>query len=479
MPSAAPITQVRDNFRPTVAQTTPANPFSNLISQAKTLVQQPRVGPRGFTINDVARVAAGDFQPPTPPPVLQVPEIDFRAVLQSLVGGPAETYGQQYAGLPSAGYFQAQVRGDTINALTALRMAGEEAARLGAEAQGQYDVNINPTVAGSMAAEQLARNQRILETPLSTLALQLSGGRRNPAGQISREDMYAANMARTNALRGTGDYNGASLDQLRTVQAGIEDGMEPPSYWGQGMIDRADALRFTPGESQGQLNARAMAVDAAKQQMANDLVTSGATSAAELANLIGSIAASDLMQQFAVQRYGYDPGLAAGLFPMSEDLYYENLLIDAYNAQMMRETGVDPNATVAELILKNYGVEGLERYQDQQSLYALEGTPSQMLAAQQNEMDVENAMFDESVRTKYGFDPGRVSGIEPDYVRNLVMNPDFTSIFEDARRDVLQGGYPLEVASRRASEYLSESNDALGARALGEIIASFDLRSFE
>jgi hypothetical protein len=108
----------------------------------------------------------------------------------------------------------------------------------------------------------------------------------------------------------------------------------------------------------------------------------------------------------------------------------------------------------------------------------MNGTPTQQLSAEKNMVDAENAMFDESVRTQYGFDPTKVANVEADYVRDLVMNPTFTGLLEQARQDIVDGGDPLEIASQYASQYMADSNDALGARALGEILASFDLEFF-
>lgn len=484
LPRPAPITGVRDSFvtRPgnfaPAPQAKPANVFSNLISRAASLVQAPKVGPRGTTIADVARVAAGDITGPRPITVPQPPPVNVRSVYDSLIGAPLATAGEKYGGFPTAAQADAFVRGEAYNALLAGQMAQEEADRLREEAAIQYETDINPMVGGSLAAEQLARNKRILATPLSDLALQMSGGRRNVSGQIPWEDLYGANMARMNAARGAGDYNKAAMDRLRTVQAGIEEGAPPPSYWGQGMVDRAAALRYTPGESQAKLNARAMSVPLGLQQMDRNLVESGATTVGELANLISNLTPSELMQQVAVERLGYDPALAAGLYPATENLDYQNMLIAERNAELMSQ-GYDPTANVAELVLAQYGLEGLAQYQAQQAQNALYGTPSQQLAAEQNQQDAANALFDEEVRTEYGFDPARVANTDPDFVRQLVMNPVFTEIFDDARQKIRSDGDPFVIAADAAKDYLRQSGgDDLGAQVIGRILASFDLNAF-
>ena len=484
LPRPAPITGARDsyvtrpgNFAP-APQAKPANVFSNLISRASSLVQAPKVGPRGTTIADVARVAAGDITGPRPITVPQTPQVNVRNVYDSLIGAPLATAGEKYGGFPTAAQADAFVRGEAYNALLAGQMARDEADRLREEAAIQYETDINPMVGGSLAAEQLARNKRILATPLSDLALQMSGGRRNVSGQIPWEDLYGANMARINAARGAGDFTKARMDQLRTVQAAIENGAESPPYWNQGMSDMAAALRYTPGESQAELNARAMSVPLGLQQMNRNLVESGATTIGELANLISGLTPSELMQQVAVERLGYDPSLAAGLYPATENLDYQNMLIAERNAEAMSQ-GRDPTANVAELILAQYGLEGLDQYQAQQARNAMYGTPSQQLAAEQNQQDAANALFDEEVRTEYGFDPARVTNTDPDFVRQLVMNPVFTEIFDAARQNIRNGEDPFVISADAAKDYLRRSGgDDLGAQVIGRILASFDLNAF-
>jgi hypothetical protein len=131
------------------------------------------------------------------------------------------------------------------------------------------------------------------------------------------------------------------------------------------------------------------------------------------------------------------------------------------------------------LILAQYGLEGLAQYQDQQTRNALYGTPSQQLAAEQNQQDAANALFDEEVRTEYGFDPARVTNTDPDFVRQLVMNPVFTEIFDAARQNIRNGEDPFVISADAAKDYLRRSGgDDLGAQVIGKILASFDLNAF-
>ena len=399
---------------PSARTTAPVRPTGPTVATTRI---SDRVGPGGTTIADVQRVAQGGTptRPATqwPAPPSAPAPLDVRKVYESLIGGPASTYGEKYGGMPSASYFADLVRGETYNSILASQMAAEEAARLAQPVEERYAYDIDPT-RGGIAGKQVQENRRIMSQPVTD---------------------YASHMARMNAARGASE--GGAL-----------------------------------------ANAQAMVTPRLQAQRKRALEESGAARRMELANLIGGLTPSEIMQQIAIERYGYDPGLAAGLFSATEDLSYENMLIDAENARMMREEGVDVNATTAEIILAQYGPEGLRQYQDQQGEYAMNGTPTQQLSAEKNLIDAENAMFDEKVREDYGFDPTKVTGVAPDDVRDRTMDRDWTDAYETAREQIIDGGDALEIASTIADDYRKATNDTIGATALQEILASFDLASF-
>ena len=390
----------------------------------------------------LARVAGGDtraVQPTSPaslyespkPPEIK-PEIDPMQVYANLIGGPAPTFGQQYGGLSSASQFSDLVRGGAYNIKLAGELARQEAARLGQPAQETFQIQLDPWETGTLANRRLQENRRVANTPLQALANQMAGG--TPTAQ----DLYGANMARMNAVRGTGDF----------------------------------------GKSQMDINAINMATPQAEAQLQQNLRASGALAREELANLIGGLSESEIMRRIAVEQYGYDPALAAGLFPVSEDLDYQLMMQDALRAQTIRETGIDPNETVAETILRTQGIEALNQYQLQQAEYAMNGTPTQQMSALRAEQEAQDALFDDEIRNTYGFDPGRVPNTDPEYVRDLIStNADFANQLNVARASIQDGDDPLDVAESVAVDYIETTNDFLGARVLKEIIASFDLSS--
>ena len=455
-PSATAFNKNQSGFRP-APQVNPTQVFSNLITQAQNFVRPlaGKVGPRGATIQDVQRVAETGVAPVRPAPRTPAPTvaptvapIDQSAVLSGMIGGPAPTFGQRYGGLSSGTQFEALVRGDYYNMDLARQMAQAEAERLAAPIEEQYALNLDPK-RGGLAGEKLQESSRILNQPLESLAREMAGGVRFRPPQ---EDLYGAAMARMNAVRGTGDY------------------MVPDEQTGQ--------LRQATGREQILANAAQSVRPAAEAQRDRDMRLFGATRAQELADAMNVLTPSEMMQKIAVEKYGYDPALAAGLFPVSENLDYQQMQNDAYKAQIMQEYGFDPDATIAEIILFTQGPEALQQYQLQQADYAMNGTPTQQLSALKNEQEADDALFDEQARTEFGVDPGRVSGIDPDYMRSLLEDENFVTFFTQARNAIVDGADPLEEATRASEDYARASGDMLGATAMSKILASFDLQSF-
>ena len=399
-------------------------------------------GPQGVTIDDVVRVAAGEltgWRPGQPLPSGERLEearpasFDPVSIYGGVVGQPAPGYGSRYGGFKTATEFKNQVLGEAYNAKAVEALALEEAARLGGAYEDAYLRAINPE--GAAVTMTAKSNQALARSPLSVLAQQMSGVNRRPTA----EDYYGASMARMNAIRGTGDY-----------------GEQP-------MLANAIEMVRRPAEANLQAG----------------LITSGAAKQYELADLIRAISPSDLARQIAVERYGQDPGMAAGVFEPTLDLEYENMMNDAYKAEIMRDyPGLDPNATTAEMILATQGPEALMQYQQQQAEYALYGTPTQQLAAEQRQIEAEEASFDDQIVNKYGFDPKEVSGVDATIVRDLASDETFLAIIDDARTRIEEGDDALNLASTIADEYLAQTGDNIGARALGEIIASFDVSFF-
>lgn len=439
----------------TPGRATAQKAFASLLGQARNLLGSStpaKTGPRGTTLADVQRIAAEGipgWRPGMPVPTVRPSTVapapaplNEAAILSGMIGGQAPTYGEKYGGQPSATYFASQVKGEAYNALMAGQRAAEEAARLGEPFDLAYARETDVTNPASAAGKTLKEAESVMAVPLKDLAARMA------RGKVSDQDMYGAAMARMNAVRGTGDY--------------LTEGGATPTI-----------------REQMRSNAVGSVEPAARAARAAGLASSGAAQYQQLADLVGGLSPSELMQQIAVKRYGYDPGLAAGLFPMTEDLKYQNMLNDAYNAQIMRDYGFDPSATVAEMILQTQGPEALMQWQEQKANEALYGSPSEILAADKAMLDAENALIDQEARTNYGFDPKKVPIAEPEYVRNLLTDPAFVNSLTEARNAIFaENQDPLEVSSRIAAQYADETGNILGSRVIGEIIASFDLSYF-
>lgn len=425
-------------------------------TSTRATTSNTRVGPGGTTMADVARVAGVTSTTPS------APQFDQRKLLANMIGGPSPVFGEQYGGMPSKSMFEDLIRGDFYNIDLARQMAQAEADRLAAPIEEQYAIDVDPTKALGMAGKNLREAQKILGTgtptringttvnvgSLEALARQMAGG--TPSAQ----DLYGANMARINAVRGTGDYM-----------------LIPDEVTGQ--------LRPTTSAEQVAANAAKRAQLVAEPRRDLALQRSGATAAQELVNAMSVLTPSEMLQEIAINKYGVDPALAAGMFPVSENLAYQEMQNEAYKAQIMQESGFSPDDTVAEIILYNYGVDALREYQLQQAEYAMSGTPTQQLSALKNEQEAEDAIFDENARNVYGVDPGRVSGVDPQFMRDLLENQTFVDILTQARADIIQEDKdPLTVSTDRSTEYANATGDLLGAKALGQIIANFNLQTF-
>lgn len=425
--------------RPAPKKPVTVNPFTNLIEKAIQYTAPPKtqvkIGPRGVTIEDVAARAAN-----------RQPTYTQENVIPFLVGQPSPTAGQRYGGFKTDTEAKRQILGEAYNAKLVEQIANEEAARVAAAHEQKYLDIVNPE--SQAFKETLKGNRELAATPLNTLAWQMAKGPKPTA-----EDYYGANMARINAVRGTGDYTPQQLEEM---------------YPGRTL-------------TQSEANALEMINRPALQNLESNLKYDPRIADLEdLANIIRMAPLSDLAQKIAVERWGYDPGMAAGTFTMAEDLKYQNMLTDSILAQKMAENpAVNPNLTIAEMILMNEGTDALMNYQQQQMDYAMNGTPTQQLAAAQQQIEIEQAVYDQSVREKYGFDPKRVGDIDAQIVRELTLDPIFTKALDDARQEVNDGRDAFDVATEYAAKYLEDSNnDNVGAEALGEIIANFDISYF-
>jgi hypothetical protein len=379
-------------------------------------------------------------------------------------------------------------------------MAAREASRLAKPAQDQYLFDLDPT-RGGVASRQIAENRGILRAgemrpvPLSEQAINriedkfdnadqreraVAAARRaaesrrvavNPLASLAGEmaggtpsanDLYGAAMARMDVVRGRGD-----LPFVEDPETGMARIFDPETGFDRTSI--GDQLRY---------NALRQVTPNLQSALERELDSSGATRQQEIADAVAGILPSDFMQRVAVERLGYDPALAAGLFSANENLAYEQMLVNERNAESMRQ-GYDPNANEAERVLAEYGPEGLAQYQAQQAEYALYGTPSQQLAAQKNEQDAINAQADADIIADYGFDPNNVTNVEADQIRQLMTDPQFALFLEDGRERIVTGNEDaLKVAQDIAEQYREVTNQTLGAEALRQILASFDLVTF-
>jgi len=401
----------------------------------------PRTGPRGTTADDVRRVASQGKSaiPPTSlsqqvdprsgglpsgspfRPFEMTPEM-AEQIQAGIIGGPGPGYGEKYGGFTTQAQQQAAIEGEAMLALQMALIARDKAAELGAPAYEQYDYELD-TSRGGLAGQRISESRNILGNPLSDLASQMSSG-----GTPSAEDYYGANMARMNALRGTGLYS----------------------------TDIGEQLRY---------NTRASVEPQAYQNLERELSKSGADRYQAVANLIGETPLYEYARQLATARYGMDPSLAAGLFTPEMDMSY-----DKQQKDYERFTQGFRELSDAEYLFDTYGPEAYEEYRARKAEQMMFGSEEEMI-------EEENLQTDLGLEDQYGFRPSDVKNFDTDLVRALMTDPLFGKNVKAGIDKVMAGEYGDQVAADFGLEYFKQTNDPMGARVLAEIIASFDIKA--
>lgn len=477
----------------------------------------PKIGPRGITIQDVQNVAtnglpkqgAATYESAWKPATATTP-VDYAALL---AGGPAPTYGQKYGGQPSSEYGKQMILGAALQARSVGDLAAMQAANAQAAIDKQYASDL---VAGTnklypsyqetfkqplmtrpgtknyqpsnldKSAQAIADQERELNSmyvydfngtrrlsatadPLKARALQsaINEGKQalNRAGYTpqtaiegqaeavrqtaqNKADAYGAYMNRMNML----DTSGLSSTR-NTTNEGIDSvSLQPniPSLL-RGGAERQTATNLEPGLRQ-QINEQVMPY-------------------ANLSEQILGTPLSQYAQQIAVQRYGYDPALAQGLFGTDVDVQAmkdEANLTAAQNPEL--------SMTPAEAVYQQYGQSGLDAYLAQMAQEALYGTPAQQEAAAKEAEDAANAPVDLELMSAYGVKPAQVSPNDPATARQLMTDPNFFAQFQ-AGLDAMGQANELASASQLealfVSNYLKETGDPVTAIMLDTLLKKF------
>lgn len=466
----------------------------------------PKIGPRGITIEDVVDVAnnglsktgAATYKSVSQPTATT--PVDYASLL---AGGPASTYGQKYGGQPSGEYAKQMILGAAMQAKSVGDLAAMQAATNRSQLESKFASDLlsgtnklYPTYRAQfdqpLAPPSSARNVQIqnltpaisdLEARLAerklyarrigayeqqrqgtgkeidVLEAELRDARRamgqvNPSGKTpeqlaaeNKANAYGAYMDRMNML----DTSGLPSSRNTTNQGAGSVSLQPTvSELLRGGAQRQTITNLMPGLNQAKA----------------EQVTPYATVAEGFANT----PLSQFAQQIAVNRYGYDPALAAGLFDTSVDIQSLKDQADLFAAQ-----NPQLNMSPAEIVFNQLGEEGLNTYLQQQAEQALLGSPSQQRTEAQLAQDAANAPIDADLYQTYAVMPSEISG-PTDLVRQVMSDPNFLSQFQTGITkiydDIGKGKTANDAVGEYVRNYLNQTGDPLTANILEELLTN-------
>ena len=459
-----------------------------------------KIGPRGTTIQDVMNVAQNGAQPvqskyvyappSTTPPATTA--IDYAALL---AGQPAPTYGQKYGGMPTAEYFKALNIGAAQQARSVGELARMQAATNFENLQrklvgdlisgtNRLTPSFRSKLESPLMPESTSRNTAILNmTPAiadieTRLAAKQSEARSLGAYEASRTGINSQITALEAELRDTqrglrtmnplgktpeqltaenkANTYGAYMDRMNMLQSSdltksiSPEGVETLTYPSTPVIARNAAERQT------QINLQP-SYDAALAQQVTPYDT--------LAEGIGNIPLSPLAQQMAVQRYGYDPALAQGLFDQGVDI---QALTDEQNLYGLMNPSL--SYTPEERILQYEGQEGLDRYNYQEAQRSLYGTPTEQTALEQQQF----AELDTNLFGVYASTPAEVYAENPNVAREYMADPVFLSEYQAGVTEIAGAGQGLQTttATQFLTDYWNASSDPVRSKIMENLIDS-------
>lgn len=185
----------------------------------------------------------------------------------------------------------------------------------------------------------------------------------------------------------------------------------------------------------------------------------------DLADNIRKIPLSEYARQIAVQRYGYDPALAQGLFDQSVDIQAltdEQNLYGLMNPQLSYST--------EERILQQYGQEGLDLYNQQKAQTELYGTPTEQTALEQQQY----AEVDTNLFGVYASTPSEVLPEDPNLARSYMADETFLAEFQAGVTQIAGAGQGLQTteASKFLTDYYNAVADPVRSRIMENLIDS-------
>lgn len=382
---------------------------------------QPKIGPRGVTIEDVQDVATngirqtGEANYIYAPPSQSSPAYDPKLLAALMAGQAQPSYGEKYGGFPTRDMLNDAALGYALN----IRDIGDYAA-----AQGSL-----------LEAPLYAKNQNVQQS-------------------ATGYDAFAAEIAKGKAAREEklgGSFKPKSMNTVNDFARAKAE------------ADRQAAVAKYRSDADNEYNRSYDAQVLPYEQ---------------ISNTIRDTPISQLARQALTTQYGVDPNVARATFTEQTDLDYAKLQRDAELAAQ----GIDFSMSEGEMIYNSQGPEAYNVYRDQKIYDAQYGTPAERAKAEQDLIESQNAPIDQGLFETYGIRPKEVTGADPDTVRALFLDPEFLSTWILPSIEILDasGGATsgADIAGQQAQAYLAANEgDLLRAKTLEAIIAEFDFLS--
>ncbi len=463
----------------------------------------PKIGPRGITIEDVQNVANngisqkdGTSYKSISKPTATSP-VDYAALL---AGGPASTYGQKYAGQPSGEYARQMILGAAMQAKSIGDLAAMQAATNRSQLESKFTSDllsrtneVYPTLRAKFdkpLLDESTMTRNYVPGPQAQSAQQLS--------DLENElnDLYVTGMGNQRTLA-----IGTDPAKVRALQSSIDQAKRTLQYSGYSPAEEAlnalrsqeEAIRQTAVNKQNAYGAYMNRMNmlgegrslpqrlraGAQRDIIADLTPGLESAVAEQVTPYETVAQgfantplSQFAQQIAVNRYGYDPALAAGLFDTSVDIQSlkdEADLFAAQNPQL--------NMSPAEIVYNQLGEEGLNQYLQQQAEQALMGSPSQQRTEAELAQDAANAPIDAELYSAYATAPGNVnSALNADVARQYMSDPNFLAQFQAGTTQIYdemgKGISGADAVNAYMQNYLNTTGDPVSARILEELLSN-------
>jgi len=405
-------------------------------------------------------------------------------LLSQIVGGPLPTYGQKYGGYPTQSQFETAVIGG-LQPLSALQqLAATQAAQTQMELEQSAmdrlaarspevratrtrisDVLSRP-IGGMTAVEDLAAAQARY-APGRTRLAEIGGELERPALVVSggeREAMMEEARQLRNLL--------PAAQPIEASRAAASAQARQDAY--ARAMERRNAVAFAAPlrDEQGRVIGQPTWTEVAQQQLRPTVerelgaaLEAQVVPSQQLAEDLNAINRAELAQRLAIERYGVDPALAAGLFGGAFDV-----------EQRLRESaaqGFIPDQSVETMILLTEGPAALQQYQ-RERLASAQAKQAEGLRTD------EEAAFDLTIEQQTGVPVDVAAGdFSADEARRRLADPEFTKFLTVSREQLMtEPATTLEAkrnsAREKAVQYYEQTGDPVGAQILLNALLSFD-----